>query len=304
MGTTATIVLLVLIVLAVGAAVASSRRKRQRAALKERFGPEYDRAVESDGGQRAAERRLKEVADQRDKLEIRALDPAERQRYSTEWTEVQAGFVDAPDEAVFRADRLVGKVMRDRGYPVDDFDSKIDMVAVDHPRIASDYRAAHEIAVRRKAGEAGTTEDLRQAFMHYRSLFGELLGDGHQGGSGQIDVADRHDEAVDRHDAADRRDAEAVGDRRTDGRDGEPSAEGRHLATDRSHVAADGPAGDGQRQVPQDGQRQVQQDDGDRAAGETALRNGNGNGNGNGYVEGAPIDPTERDRTRPEGDQG
>lgn len=367
MGTTATIILiviLVLVVIAVAAAVASSRRKRQREALKERFGPEYDRAVEADGGQRAAERRLKEVADQRDKLEIRALAPAERERYTGLWTSVQADFVDAPDQAVFRADKLVGQVMRDRGYPVDDFDSKIDMVAVDHPQIASDYRSAHEIAVRRKAGEAGTTEDLRQAFVHYRSLFGELLSDGRPHSVDDREIAERSALDSDDHPRDDRprddrsradreyddrsRDArvaaersradrelderpapdsfpdaeQAVGNREEpiignrrapDGLDGATSVEGRHFATEGRH-ATDGHTHDdqvGNDQVRNDQVRHGQVDgDVDRThedsdlQGETpAATAARDHGDDGGYVEGAPIDLTEQERTRSDRDR-
>lgn len=169
-------ILLVVALLVIAAAVYFAAQRKKRQNLQDRFGPEYDRAVDEHGGHRDAEKKLRDVAERRDKLEIRELDPDERRRYMTSWTKVQSAFVDAPDAAVRDADRLVGSVMRDRGYPVDDFDSKADMVAADHPHIASNYRAAHDIARRHEEGGVDT-EELRQAFVHYRALFDELLAD-------------------------------------------------------------------------------------------------------------------------------
>lgn len=182
MDTTGIVILLVLVVLAVAAVliIASARRNQRREELQQRFGPEYDRAVDEHGGRRGAERKLAEVADRRDQLDIRELEPAERERYAAEWVAVQASFVDDPMTAVNHADRLVAQVMRDRGYPVDDFETRHDMVAADHPHIAENYRAAH--AIRRRLGEDDgfDTDDMRQAFVHYRALFEELLADGGQ----------------------------------------------------------------------------------------------------------------------------
>jgi hypothetical protein len=121
--TTAIIIIVVLLILAVIAAalMMRTRQQKRREGLQERFGPEYDRAVETHGDRKAAEKRLADAADRRDKVEIRALDPGERERYSRQWTDVQAAFVDEPGAATRDADRLVQSVMRDRGYPVDDF---------------------------------------------------------------------------------------------------------------------------------------------------------------------------------------
>lgn len=179
MTTTSIVVLVVLVLLAVVAAavILRARRTREREHLQERFGPEYDRAVEEHGDRRAAEKRLADVADRRDRLEIRDLDPSERERYAQQWTLVQAAFVDHPAAATRDADRLVGSVMKDRGYPVDDFETRSDMVAADHPDVARHYRAAHEVGAR---SDTADTEDLRQAFVHYRALFETLLvEDGH-----------------------------------------------------------------------------------------------------------------------------
>jgi hypothetical protein len=177
-----TVIVIALVVLAVIAILiwrharteAGYAERRDR--LRERFGPEYDRAVKQHGSEREAISKLEDVARTRDQLQVRELTPAQRDRYVSNWMEVQTAFVDAPVAAVRDADKLVGSAMRDRGYPVDDFDAKADMVAVDHPNIAENYRAAHAIRMRTDdAGVGYDTEDLRQAFVHYRALFAELL---------------------------------------------------------------------------------------------------------------------------------
>jgi hypothetical protein len=130
------------------------------------------------------------VANRRDKLEIRDLSQEQRQGFSRRWLDVQTEFVDHPARSVTEADALVGELMRERGYPVDDFETKVDMVKIDHPEVAEHYRAAHAIASRGQQGndrtaspDVGTdrTEDHRQAFVHYRALFAELLDDGAEG---------------------------------------------------------------------------------------------------------------------------
>jgi hypothetical protein len=190
------LVVLALIALVVWAAARNkARQAEKRDELRQRFGPEYDRAVQEHGSEKEAANRLDDVAKTRDKLEIRELSPQQRDRYASDWMEVQAAFVDAPDAAVRDADRLVGSVMRDRGYPVDDFDTQSDMVAADHPTIAQNYRAAHAIRMRTDEGRDGfNTEDLRQAFVHYRLLFAELLAEG-RSGMDQADQGDRRDQS-------------------------------------------------------------------------------------------------------------
>jgi hypothetical protein len=186
------VVVLALIALLIWASARNkARQAEKREELRERFGPEYDRAVQEHGSEKEAASRLGDVAKTRDKLEIRELSPTQRDRYASDWMEVQAAFVDAPDSAVRDADRLVGAVMRDRGYPVDDFDTQSDMIAADHPTIAQNYRAAHDIRMRTDEGRDGfNTEDLRQAFVHYRLLFAELLAEGRA----RMDQADRIDQ--------------------------------------------------------------------------------------------------------------
>ncbi|MGH3826688.1 MAG: hypothetical protein ACRDQX_05885 [Pseudonocardiaceae bacterium] len=165
------IVILAIIVLVV---VAISRR--QRASLRERFGPEYEREVAARGSERDAQRHLRDVADRRDQLDIRQLDPAARDRYARRWDALQAEFVDRPGPALDDADQLVTDVMRDRGYSVENFGARADLIAADHPRIVEHYRAAHA-ARRNHHGHPGgvDTEELRAAFVHYRALFDELI---------------------------------------------------------------------------------------------------------------------------------
>jgi hypothetical protein len=169
------VVLIVAVIVIVAVVAYVGAQKRRREALKGRFGPEYDRTVSEAGDRKEAERELKEREERRAKLDIRPLEPAERERYLGSWQQTQARFVDEPQSAVREADALVMLVMRDRGYPVDDFDQRSADISVDHPRVVENYRAAHGISMANDRGEA-TTEDLRQAMVHYRELFEELLG--------------------------------------------------------------------------------------------------------------------------------
>jgi len=164
----------VLAVLLIAYVATSSRRRR---GLQDRFGPEYDRTVETADSRRTAESELREREQRHDELDIRELSPAARDRYFEQWRAVQVRFVDSPGDAVREADSLVQQVMRDRGYPVDDFDTRSDAISVDHPHVVENYRSAHGVWAANERGEA-TTEDLRQSVVHYRSLFEELLGRG------------------------------------------------------------------------------------------------------------------------------
>jgi hypothetical protein len=166
------VILIVLALLVVLALVAGRQRRSRR--LRERFGPEYDRTVAEAGDRKEAESRLEERTTRRERLDIVPLDPADRVRYVEAWRLTQARFVDEPAEATREADRLITAVMRDRGYPIDDFEQRAADVSVDHPQVVDDYRAAQAIASANERSEA-STEDLRQALVHYRSLFEELL---------------------------------------------------------------------------------------------------------------------------------
>jgi hypothetical protein len=149
-------------------------RARRTRGLKERFGPEYDRVAADAPTRRDAEAELHRRERRRDELDVRPLDPGSRERYRVRWQEVQARFVDDPSGAVDAADSLIQTVMRERGYPVDDFDTRAADLSVDHPGVVENYRAAHGIAVARDRGKA-ETDELRRAIQHFRALFAELV---------------------------------------------------------------------------------------------------------------------------------
>jgi len=167
------LIALIAVVVIVGIAMRTARARRT-ASLRHRFGTEYDRRIDEVGDRRAGEAELRDVTKRRDDLEVHPLSDAARARFGERWLAVQSNFVDQPDRAVAEADGLVGEVMRQRGYPVDDFDERIDMVAVDHPTVAEHYRAAHAVYLRNEQRMA-STDDLRQALLHYRTLFEDLL---------------------------------------------------------------------------------------------------------------------------------
>jgi hypothetical protein len=169
-------IVVVAAVLIVVLLLVAASRARRRAGLKRQFGPEYERMVDKADDRKQAERELSERADRRSQFEVRQLSEQTRQRYGAAWREVQTRFVDAPADSVQEADVLVTGVMRDCGYPVEGFADRNDFVSVDHPHLAEDYRAAHRIAVADTEGKV-TTEDRRQAMVHFRSLFTALLGD-------------------------------------------------------------------------------------------------------------------------------
>jgi hypothetical protein len=150
-----------------------TRRTRQ---LQDRFGPEYNRTLDNADSKRDAEAELRAREERREQLDIRPLPTAARERYVAEWQRVQALFVDDPQGAVHDGDMLIQSVMRDRGYPVDDFEQRSADVSVDHPKVVENYREGHRLANASARGD-GTTEDLRQAMRHYRALFEELVDD-------------------------------------------------------------------------------------------------------------------------------
>ncbi|WP_439676181.1 hypothetical protein [Embleya sp. MST-111070] len=176
MNTAATIVLIVVIVvLLAGAAVLVGRPMMRRKHLQGRFGPEYDKAVEQYGDRRVAERHLVDRERKHRDLDLKPLEPAAREQYATEWTDVQERFVDAPGDAVAEADALITRLMHERGYPTGAHDTRIELLSVEHGHTLEHYRQAHEIARLNEAGRA-ETEDLRQAMIHHRALFDDLLG--------------------------------------------------------------------------------------------------------------------------------
>jgi hypothetical protein len=170
------VVTLALVLLVALVVMATSRRRRHHL-LKDKFGPEYDRAVAQAGRVSKAEADLAARAQRIEQLHIRDLSGAERERYAELWRVAQQRFVDSPAAAVAEADRLVSEVMRVRGYPTGDFDQRAADLSVSHPVLVDSYRKAHDLAVLTESGKA-STEDLRQALVHYRTLFEELLGAG------------------------------------------------------------------------------------------------------------------------------
>jgi hypothetical protein len=166
----AVIVVAILIVVAIAVIVA----QRRKAALRERFGGEYERAVRERGSEKEAQALLQERQRRVEKFHLKNLDPADRQRYAERWRTVQSRFVDDPRGAVIDADDSVASLMGARGYPMADFDQRAADLSVDHANVVDHYRAAHQIALRHRQGQA-TTEELRQAMIHYRSLFEDLL---------------------------------------------------------------------------------------------------------------------------------
>jgi hypothetical protein len=152
-------------------------QKRHTKRLSTQFGEsEYSRAVTEGGGRRGAEARLDRRSERVQSFHLRPLASADRARFVATWTKVQAHFIDGPASAVTEADQLLGDVMSTRGYPVTDFEQRADDISVDHPQVTMNYRAAHDIAGRQIRGQA-TTEDLRQALIHYRALFEDMVGE-------------------------------------------------------------------------------------------------------------------------------
>jgi hypothetical protein len=164
----------VIVILAVVTWWYMRKRRSTTADLREKFGPEYDRAVLTHGSERKAEAKLADREKRIEKLNIRDLDAMEHERYSKQWHSIQSRFVDSPKGAVAEADDLVSSVMKARGYPVSEFDQRAADISVDHPRVVENYRSAHAIALR-VGKDAASTEDLRTAMIHYRSLFEELV---------------------------------------------------------------------------------------------------------------------------------
>lgn len=175
--TTTQIVLILAVAAIVVAGIAAwlFTRKRRTARLRNQFGgAEYSRAVTEGGSQRKAEALLDKRADRVEGLHIQPLAAADRARFVESWARVQSRFVDGPGGAVTEADQLLGDVMAKRGYPVSDFEQRAADISVDHPLVLDNYRAAHHMAVLQTKGQA-STEDLRQAMIHFRTLFEDLI---------------------------------------------------------------------------------------------------------------------------------
>lgn len=178
MNTTTLIVIGSVIVAAIVAFAVIMRflRKRRSEKLRTQFGgAEYDRALQEGDSRRKAEAGLDKRTDRVESLHIRPLGPGDRARFVEAWSRVQARFVDGPGGAVTEADQLLSDVMSTRGYPVSDFEQRAADISVSYPLVLENYRSAHAIALRQTHGQA-STEELRQAMIHYRTLFDELVG--------------------------------------------------------------------------------------------------------------------------------
>jgi hypothetical protein len=164
------VAVLIAVALVVWAAMRANRTKK----LHRQFGSEYDRVASDAPTKREAESELLERQRRREQFDIRPLSKDEREVYRSRWLAIQAEFVDDPSASVAKADSLIQNVMRARGYPVDDFETRAGDLSVDHPDVVENYRAGHGIAVAHERGKAGT-EELRKAVQHYRALFEELV---------------------------------------------------------------------------------------------------------------------------------
>ena len=190
------IVIAVVVAIVVLGILATALRTRRSRSLQDRFGREYDRTVDKAGGRREAEQELREREKRHEELELRPLSQDVRERYLQQWQVTQGQFVDDPKGAMSKADDLVQRVMRDRGYPVDDFEQRAADISVEHPDLVEKYRTANGIARASERGEA-STEDLRHSVRHYRALFVELLevGEGENAftGDGEVEEVQAHD---------------------------------------------------------------------------------------------------------------
>lgn len=166
------IIVVMVALLAIGAWLFFNKRRSDH--LRSQFGSEYDRQVEELGSRSKAEADLAQREKRVSQLTIRPLTPADQDRFMDRWTKVQATFVDDPERSIDYADALLAEVMSARGYPISDFEQRAGDISVDHPNVVQHYRAGHDIALRHSRGEANTDE-LRQALIHYRALFEELV---------------------------------------------------------------------------------------------------------------------------------
>jgi hypothetical protein len=169
------VIILIIVILVVIAAVAWGVQASRRKKLQSTFGPEYDRVVADTGSRSDGEKELRDREKRHAELELKPLSEESQARYATAWEEVQIQFVDVPEQAVTTADDLVTRLIAERGYPTGDYDDQLANLSVEHARTLSHYRDAHEISLRSRNDEA-STEDLRQALVHYRALFADLLG--------------------------------------------------------------------------------------------------------------------------------
>lgn len=181
------IIVVIVVLLAVGVAAylgTRSRRSSTSRDLKQRFGSEYDRMVEGASDRSEAEQELERRVERHERLDITELSTEQRERYAEQWLDVQRRFVDDPAGTLGDADRLITQAMRDRGYPTEHYDQKIEDLSVEHAGTLNAYRDAHGIADRHERGGV-STEELRRAMQHYRTVFEDIVETRTTKGSGQ-----------------------------------------------------------------------------------------------------------------------
>jgi cytoskeletal protein RodZ len=173
-----TIIIVVLVLVIVGLILALVFSQRQRAKLskkyQDKFGPDYDATVKTMGNETKAQKEMDNRQKHVDSLDIRSLTLNEREKYLSEWKAVQAKFIDQPGPATVEADHLIMEVMQLRNYPVSNFEQRAADISINYPELVTNYRLARAIAIKNEQHEADT-EELRQALVHYRALFNELL---------------------------------------------------------------------------------------------------------------------------------
>ncbi|GAB0101350.1 hypothetical protein JMUB6875_03140 [Nocardia sp. JMUB6875] len=174
MSTAGLVIVVVAVVILVVAAVLVLRPKLRSRRLRDRFGPEYDRAINKADHRRSGERELITREHRHAELDLRDLSTEQKQRYRVQWAGVQEEFVDNPVDAMSAADRLVTTIMADRGYPTESYDQQLADLSIEHAAALDHYRAAHYVATRTKGAEV-STEEMRAAIVHYRKLFQDLL---------------------------------------------------------------------------------------------------------------------------------
>jgi hypothetical protein len=176
MSTPTIVVVIVIAVVIVAAAVILFVRNQRSNRLRTRFGPEYSRVIGETGSKTRAEEKLEKLEKRVGRFDLRPLSPVARANFVAAWQKIQSRFVDDPKGALTEADKLIQEVMAARGYPVTDFEQRAADISVDHPLVVEHYRAGHDISIRHRQGLT-STEDLRQAMIHYRTLFTELAGE-------------------------------------------------------------------------------------------------------------------------------
>ena len=172
-GGTVVLIVVVIIALLIAAWALLDRQKGRR--LRAKYGPEYDRLAQQERSEHRATAILQQREKRVAKYQIRSLNEQERAGLAAEWRVVQEHFVDNPRGAVADADRLIDQALKARGYPVAEFEQQAADLSVQYPGVVDNYRKAHAIAIEDRSGSA-TTEQLRQAMQHYRSLFEDVLG--------------------------------------------------------------------------------------------------------------------------------